>query len=507
MHGMEKKLAHLFTGIGTLFFIAVIALFTYRVYTLRERNVAHYEQAFSAFRDRLNASYRLGNGFDTPEFKNTAREFMEETSALNTFLVFSYDTGLLYFLPRNPEQLESWSLDFQGGTLPERRGVLVFDARIRTSLQVPGMKGVVMEGVFTVLPDEEVFPIIRDTFILVAAFFLLTCIMIAVLRLLSDRDTVPKPESPEESDTLNETPYAGGGRTGHDEYRIPSEPHDVRVSDPGFDRLSPGGIPKPASSETLHDPEFGPDVLFRENIPEFRPSDELEDFSIDTADLEPRSVTIDELDRLDEEPAPSAGRPAPSSGQPEPEQEPVHTPEPAEEPETEDEFGTEQAGRSSGTPAEAVSSGTDRVPAIRAVETSLARSGALEVVLGCAEVPSGEREDYATRRLSGILETSLPEDAEIIPYGGNSYLFLVTGAALDEMIGEAEKMNRLFHDDTGRFLRIGLSVRSGRTITAERFLTEVDQALAHARDLPGERIIGFRPDPKKFASLTRENRR
>jgi hypothetical protein len=510
MHGMEKKLAHLFTAVGILFFIAVIALFSYRVYTLRERNVAYYEQAFSAFRDRLNASYRLGNGFDSPEFRNTAREFLEEIPALNTFLVFSYDTGLLYFLPRNSEQLERWSLDFRGSALPVRRGLLVLEARIRTSLLIPGMNGVMMEGIFTVLPDEELFPVIRDTFILAAAFFLLTCIMIAAMRLLSDRGQVPKPESrtesfPEEPISSGETPYTGG-TTGAEAYHTPQKPEfGAGEKDSGFGRVSPTGIATPGLTEPRSGSGFESDILFRENIPEFRPSAEPEVFSIDTADLEPGSVTIDELDRLEAE---SSREPVPQLEEEPPESWNRH---PGSEPQ--DEIRQTEARVRESTemrpdlPTNTALKDTEWSPAVRAVESSLSRAGALEVVIGCVEAASDETGDYGTRRLLGILETSLPEDAEIVPYRGSSYLFSVTGTTLDEMIGEAEKMNRLFHDDTGRFLRIGLSVRSGRKVTAERLLTEIERALERTRDLPGERIVGFRPDPKKYASLTREDRR
>ena len=80
---------------------------------------------------------------------------------------------------------------------------------------------------------------------------------------------------------------------------------------------------------------------------------------------------------------------------------------------------------------------------------------------------------------------------------------MINNTNLDSALAIAQSLygamdKKLNEDNSGSRLAIGLSSRSERIITAQRLITEAEQAVLHAADDKDSPIIAFRVNPEKY---------
>ena len=267
---MEKRISFIYTVLSIVFFVLVLLFSFLRIYSIRQQNIAVAEKSISSLQYSLNSTYDTDTGFDAPQFKRAAQEFLLSSPAVNIIVIFSYDTGIQYMLARKPGYLaESPASDIRF-TEPQFLYNSLTEAPVSTSLSLPDKKGIILEGVFTVLDGSSFFPVIRDTLIGSGAFLLLTLLLIIVLALL---------RRSESKNTITD----GSNR---DEIS-PFEQHQAESG------LS--GTTAPSRNDDI-------DIHFQESVPEYRPDENNEEFMIDESDLEYSEnnldLSLEELDRL-----------------------------------------------------------------------------------------------------------------------------------------------------------------------------------------------------------------
>jgi GGDEF domain-containing protein len=83
-------------------------------------------------------------------------------------------------------------------------------------------------------------------------------------------------------------------------------------------------------------------------------------------------------------------------------------------------------------------------------------------------------------------------------FGEHSFCVILPNTELPQAIRQATEFQMKYHPDA-----VGISARNGRLVEAGRVLKETSRSLEHARTHPS-RVVGFRPDPKKYRQFVSE---
>ena len=83
--------------------------------------------------------------------------------------------------------------------------------------------------------------------------------------------------------------------------------------------------------------------------------------------------------------------------------------------------------------------------------------------------------------------------------GSNRFCVVLPNTELPQAIRQAIEFQARYNSEA-----IGLSARNGRLVEAARVLKEAQRSLEHARTQPS-RVVGFRPDPKKYRQFLSDN--
>lgn len=116
------------------------------------------------------------------------------------------------------------------------------------------------------------------------------------------------------------------------------------------------------------------------------------------------------------------------------------------------------------------------------------------------------RAEKETEDITKILKETLGTDSQVFEYGDYSYAVLLRSTKLDDALSTAEELHSRITDSlkksgAANSVTVGISSRTGRTLSGERLLTEAAQAQKHAETEPDSSIIAFRVNPEKYKEL------
>ncbi len=116
------------------------------------------------------------------------------------------------------------------------------------------------------------------------------------------------------------------------------------------------------------------------------------------------------------------------------------------------------------------------------------------------------RAEKETEDITKILKETLGTDSQVFEYGDYSYAVLLRSTKLDDALSTAEELHSRITDSlkksgAANSVTVGISSRTGRTLSGERLLTEAAQAQKHAETEPDSPIIAFRVNPEKYKEL------
>ena len=138
------------------------------------------------------------------------------------------------------------------------------------------------------------------------------------------------------------------------------------------------------------------------------------------------------------------------------------------------------------------------------LQTAISRSAQEEADLSLLIIRINPfREDAdSTREVAAMLSERMGNQG--VTYGYNDgFALMINNTNLDSALAIAQSLygamdKKLNEDNSGSRLAIGLSSRSERIITAQRLITEAEQAVLHAADDKDSPIIAFRVNPEKY---------
>lgn len=138
------------------------------------------------------------------------------------------------------------------------------------------------------------------------------------------------------------------------------------------------------------------------------------------------------------------------------------------------------------------------------LQTAISRSAQEEADLSLLIIRINPfREDAdSTKEVAAMLSERMGNQG--VTYGYNDgFALMINNTNLDSALAIAQSLygamdKKLNEDNSGSRLAIGLSSRSERIITAQRLITEAEQAVLHAADDKDSPIIAFRVNPEKY---------
>ena len=138
------------------------------------------------------------------------------------------------------------------------------------------------------------------------------------------------------------------------------------------------------------------------------------------------------------------------------------------------------------------------------LQTAISRSAQEEADLSLLIIRINPfREDAdSTKEVAAMLSERMGNQG--VTYGYyDGFALMINNTNLDSALAIAQSLygamdKKLNEDNSGSRLAIGLSSRSERIITAQRLITEAEQAVLHAADDKDSPIIAFRVNPEKY---------
>lgn len=116
------------------------------------------------------------------------------------------------------------------------------------------------------------------------------------------------------------------------------------------------------------------------------------------------------------------------------------------------------------------------------------------------KVNSSENE-ISLEQIESIFDSDFAQNALVFSDESNLFTVLLENTGLDDAMTVAKEIFEDFSEkltDAGQKVTIGLSSKTGRTVSSERLLTEAREAQKHAATEPDSPIIAFRASPEKY---------
>jgi hypothetical protein len=460
---MGKKISIFYCIFSILFFIALFLLFFVRVSELKKTNTQRIQAGFDQVRHIIETTYTRQASFDSLYFKDTVNKIFSLDRDLDLLVVYSYDTGIEYLRARNSRYLPGTQQD-----IASLRGVPRFSynnfsrTQIASSIAVPRKSSFIIEGVYRILHDGELFIVIRDTVIILIIFAVITAALALLLRLLDDgRQALPvRKISPPPA----ERPAVS--------YAIPMPPPSVRPA-PAFPPLPPAPAEKPVVKAPSEEAAPAPEA----------------------PEIPPRTGAGEAPVPVQEKPAP----PREASPLPAAAVKTVPVPAPAPLPPQADAAARQEAPPQTGW----------RAAMEKRISLELDRAAYNEqdltlIILKFSGLIQGSA-DY--QRIAQEIRKKLSFEDLTFEYPPDGYAVVLPNANLDQAFGTLK--NFLKTIDTELPMRessplCGLSSRAGRLIDGARLLLESEEALKRTKEESPDSIIGFKSDPVKYRAYLAE---
>ncbi|MDR3200843.1 MAG: hypothetical protein LBT68_05230 [Spirochaetales bacterium] len=436
---MGKKIS-VFYGIFSIAFFAALALLFYsRIEEIKKNNTQAISAGFDQVRRIVETTYINQESFDSMYFKDMVNKIFSLDKNLDLLVVYSYDTGIEYLRARDSRYLPGTAQD-----IAAVRGVPRFSynhfsrTQIASSITVPKKSSFIIEGVYRILQDRELFTVLRDTVVILIIFAIITAALILLLRLLDEGKAAPLPAAP---------------------------PPPVRPR-----RALPP--PAPEVRRVILMPPVTPTPV-RESEPPVTPAPVRE-----TAP--PAPATPPKPAATHSEPPPENLPPAAADTPPEPEQSPEKT----------------SASETFFTSAIAGNDWRARLEKRMSLELERAAYNEQDLTLIILKFPGLKQTSHAYSALAREIQQQLSFEDLTFGYPPDGYAVILPNSNLDQSIGTLRNFLKTIDAEP----LCGLSSRNGRLVDGSRLLLEGEEALKRTRAGGNDSIIGFRPDPGKYRS-------
>jgi hypothetical protein len=383
---------------------------------------------------------------------------------LDLLVVYSYDTGIEYLRARDSRYLPGVAAQ----DIASLRGAPRFSynnfsrTKIASSIAVPRKSSFIIEGVYRILHDGELFEAIRDTVIILIIFAIITAALAILLRLLDEAR--PAAASARKAAIALGAPRAGGANRAEE------------------------------AAQTMQKPAAQPEVPAA--MPSARPPAGIKPsaggFACAAQEAQTAAPEISTKGNPKESPASPAVLEQTASARPVPEEKPQipHPVEVEEKPEKE-------------VPAEW------RALLEKRLSLELERSAYNEqdLTLLILKIPELLRESDDYRRLSHEIQNKLSFEDLTFEYPPDGFAVILPNSNLDQSLGTLKNFLKTVESKLAghySYPLCGLTSRNGRLMDGKRLLYEGEEALKKTETEKPDTIIGFRPDPGKYRAYIAE---
>ncbi len=185
---MNKKASLTFTICVIVALIAVIVVFSLRVYFERSEKIRQNAETYTTLQNTIASSYLAKGTFSHPYFSSSIRTFIKDHPSVISIIIYAAE-GPLYIYTNDSDILAFSGneniLDWDGTPIFLIRP---FFEQVRSSeLSIPTRQGVYLSTVYTVLTDQRLFFFIRDSIIAVAALLVITLIFMALYPFMREK--------------------------------------------------------------------------------------------------------------------------------------------------------------------------------------------------------------------------------------------------------------------------------------------------------------------------------
>lgn len=144
------------------------------------------------------------------------------------------------------------------------------------------------------------------------------------------------------------------------------------------------------------------------------------------------------------------------------------------------------------------------------LETELIRASSSEqdIALFLIKIPNISFTDDITKEIADYLLKEIQFRDKIFEYKNDTFAVIKTETSIDEAEDYAECLQKNISEivhSVEKDCFIGISSRSIRMLSADRLITEADEALKHAEDDKSSKIIGFHVDIEKYRQFINNN--
>lgn len=186
---MNRKILLVYSITSILFLLFGLAFAAYRLRTRTLDNAATAEQTLQDIRLSALSIYLAEGGFSSTYFKDSMRQRFQGAPRLRLLSIYSRTSGIQYLIagqarlrPADPERTAEWR-----GAPPYPR-LRPTERILTTPFNPAGTYGgggtpagdLYVDGIFTVLGREDLYPVLRELFYVLLLYLLVTAVMLLV---------------------------------------------------------------------------------------------------------------------------------------------------------------------------------------------------------------------------------------------------------------------------------------------------------------------------------------
>jgi GGDEF domain-containing protein len=176
---MGKKIVTGYLVFCVIFFIALLSIIALRLITDWNRNLKNLEDSFQILKKESLSWYLSQEYVDSGAFFEKIHDTFEKDPRLLVISIYTKGRGIEYIRAKSRAFIQRFSEAWQGEltyqNLPPGSTVITLPFS-----DMPG-KDLFIDGVYVVIGKSDIFPIVKDTFIMLFIFLIATCIVMLLI--------------------------------------------------------------------------------------------------------------------------------------------------------------------------------------------------------------------------------------------------------------------------------------------------------------------------------------